>query len=255
MLSKALREYDTVSVEPSTDGRSAVLFEKGASRAGIDVRRFPWIRPLSGDYAYNFDRVASLYAGDPTRPEAWSDVIRRVQAQKRHRREIVDVLAAQQARRNAPPEARAAVAQLADPKAVAILTGQQAGAFGGPMAAAEDGHRQLARRIASEHHVPVVPIFWVDAGSDGEIADGARLDVHPRTSRWRPQGAGDLPVARLTLDEASADASGSPLCSPPRPSPNRFYPARPSARRRARAFARFIEAAPRRSLVARIVRS
>src|SRR6476646_7709402 len=126
MLSKALREYDTVSVEPSTDGRSAVLFEKGASRAGIDVRRFPWIRPLSGDYAYNFDRVASLYAGDPTRPEAWSDVIGRVQAQKRHRREIVDVLAAQQARRNAPPEARAAVAQLADPKAVAILTGQQA---------------------------------------------------------------------------------------------------------------------------------
>ena len=192
MLSKALREYDTVSVEPSTDGRSAVLFEKGASRAGIDVRRFPWIRPLSGDYAYNFDRVASLYAGDPTRPEAWSDVIGRVQAQKRDRREIADVLAAQQARRNAPPEARAAVAQLADPKAVAILTGQQAGAFGGPMYTLLKTVTavQLARRIASEHHVPVVPIFWVDAEDHDweEIARmyGARLDV---PSAYRHAGA------------------------------------------------------------------
>ena len=33
---------------------------------GVDVRRFPWIRPLAGDYAYNFTLVEGLYAGDPT---------------------------------------------------------------------------------------------------------------------------------------------------------------------------------------------
>ena len=90
------------------------------------------------------------------------------------------MLAAQQARRNAPPEARAAVAQLADPKAVAILTGQQAGAFGGPMYTLLKTVTavQLARRIASEHHVPVVPIFWVDAEDHDweEIAGCTVLD-------------------------------------------------------------------------------
>jgi hypothetical protein len=87
MLSKALREYDTVSVEPiatRTDGARAVLFENGARRAGIDVRRFPWIRPLSGEYAYNFSRVAPLYAGDPASPEAWREVIGRVQGHARN---------------------------------------------------------------------------------------------------------------------------------------------------------------------------
>ena len=255
MLSKALREYDTVSVEPSTDGRSAVLFEKGASRAGIDVRRFPWIRPLAGDYAYNFDRVASLYAGDPTRPEAWSDVIGRVQAQKRNRREIVDVLAAQQARRNAPSEARAAVAQLADPKAVAILTGQQAGAFGGPMYTLLKTVTavQLARRIANEHHLPVVTIFWVDAEDHDweEIAGCTVLDptFHPRTVTLAPpQGAGDLPVARLTLDERveetiselAAVLPSTAFTEPLLTTLRETY--RPGAGA-AEAFARFIEAA------------
>jgi bacillithiol biosynthesis cysteine-adding enzyme BshC len=211
MLSKALREYDTVSVEPvakTTDGRGAVLFEKGANRAGVDVRRFPWIRPLSGEYAYNFDRIAALYAGDPTKPEAWRDVIGRVQAHPRKYQEIAAVLAAQQARRNAPPEARAAVAQLSNPNAVAILTGQQAGAFGGPMYTLLKTVTAvlLARRVAEEQHVPVVPIFWVDAEDHDweEIAGCTVLDSNyrPRTITLEPpEGAGQLPVAALTLDE------------------------------------------------------
>jgi bacillithiol synthase len=211
MLSKALREYATVSVEhveTKTDGRGAVLFEKDATRAGVDVRRFPWIRPLSGEYAFHFDRIASLYAGDPARPEAWRDVISRVQAHPRSPEAIAAVLAAQQARRNAPPEARAAAAQLADPTAVAILTGQQAGAFGGPMYTLLKAVTaiQLARRVARDHQVPVVPIFWVDAEDHDwdEIAGCTILDsdYHPRTiTLASPEGAGHRPVAALTLDE------------------------------------------------------
>src|SRR4051812_22421661 len=131
MLSKALREYANVSVEPIMDGPRAALLADGATRAGVDVRRFPWIRPLAGAYAYEFPSVASLYAGDPQRPEAWRDVIHRVQGHPRQPQAIAAVLAAQQDRRAAPPEARAAAARLSDPATVAILTGQQAGAFGG----------------------------------------------------------------------------------------------------------------------------
>ena len=214
MLSKALREYDTVSVEPiepvatRTDGARAVLFENGARRAGIDVRRFPWIRPLSGEYAYNFSRVAPLYAGDPARPEAWREVIGRVQGHARNQAAIAAVIGAQQARRNAPPAAREAAALLATRGTVAILTGQQAGAFGGPMYTLLKAVTaiQLARRVAEDHQVPVVPVFWVDAEDHDwdEIASCTVLDAecHPRTIKLAaPEGAGHLPVAALTLDE------------------------------------------------------
>ena len=208
MLSKALREYDTVPGEPSTDGASAVLFEQGANRAGVDVRRFPWIRPLSGDYAYNFDRIASLYAGDPGQRAAWRQAIERVQGHPRKGQEMAAVLAAQQERRNAPPAARAAAAQLADPATVVIVTGQQAGAFGGPMYTLLKAVTaiQLARRVAAEHDVTVVPVFWVDAEDhDWEEIAGCTIlgaDYHARTITLDPvEGAGHLPVGALTFDE------------------------------------------------------
>jgi bacillithiol biosynthesis cysteine-adding enzyme BshC len=207
MLSKALREYDTVSGEPSTEAASAVLFEPGTNRAAVDVRRFPWIRPLSGDYAYDFDRVAALYAGDPRRPGGWQAAIERVQAHRRKHGEMARVIAAQQERRNAPPEARAAAGRLAAPETVAIVTGQQAGAFGGPMYTLLKAVTaiQLARRVEEDHHVPVVPIFWVDAEDHdwAEIAGCTVLDAdyHPRTITLdSPEGAGHLPVGALTLD-------------------------------------------------------
>jgi len=208
MLSKALREYDNVSAQPITDGQGAALLADGATRAGVDVRRFPWIRPLSGAYAFDFPSVASLYAGDPQRPEAWRDVIDRVQGHRRQPAAMAGVLAAQQARRLAPPEARAAAAQLADPVTVAIVTGQQAGAFGGPMYTILKAVTaiQLARRVAEEQRAIVVPIFWVDAEDHdwNEIASCTVLDsdFQPRTVTLdAPAGAGHRPVAALTLDE------------------------------------------------------
>src|SRR6476659_8664519 len=91
----ALREYDTVTAEPSASaestGRLAV--------AGIDVRRFPWIRPLAGDYAYNFARVEGLYAGNPLDAAAWREAIRRAQAHPRDHARVAGLIRAQQERR------------------------------------------------------------------------------------------------------------------------------------------------------------
>ena len=211
MLWNALREYDTVSAEPispaATSAPSTTLIAKGASRAAVDVRRFPWIRPLAGDYAYNFTHVASLYAGDPSRPDAWRDVIGRVQRHARRSREIAAILSAQQERRGAPPAARAAAARLADPNTVAVLTGQQAGVFGGPMYTLLKAITaiQLARRISEEQGSEVVPIFWVDAEDHDweEVASCTVLDAEfrPRTVTLAPpEGAGIRPVATLTVE-------------------------------------------------------
>jgi uncharacterized protein YllA (UPF0747 family) len=72
---------------------------------------------------------------------------------------------AQQERRGAPREALAAARRLSEAGTVAIVTGQQAGLFGGPaftLLKAATAIR-LAQRVSREHNVTAVPVFWIDA--------------------------------------------------------------------------------------------
>src|SRR5438094_8117297 len=157
----ALREYDAVPLEPSPSAESAGRLNV----SGIDVRRFPWIRPLSGDYAYNFQQVEGLYAGNPLDTGAWRDAIRRAQQHPRDRASVARLLQRQQQERGAPAAARDAATRLADPATVAVVTGQQAGVFGGPMYTLLKALTalQLARKTEREHGAPAVAIFWVEA--------------------------------------------------------------------------------------------
>ena len=174
---------------------------------GIDVRRFPWIRPLAGDYAYNFKQVEGLYAGNPTDPQAWRDAIARAQRHPRDRAAVVSILSAQQEQRSAPAAARSAAGRLTDPTSVAVVTGQQAGVFGGPLYTLLKALTalQLARRTERESSVPAVAVFWVDAEDHDweEVRSCTVLDAEfqPRTVTLADlDGAGEIPVARLTLD-------------------------------------------------------
>ena len=192
----ALREYEAVS--------SA---EDVASCSGIDLRRLGWVRPLAAEYASNFKSVASLYAGDPASREAWAAAIARAQQHQRSRGEIAEMLRAQQMRRGAPPEARAAVDLLARAETIAVVTGQQAGAFGGPLFTLLKAITaiQLARRTTADHRVPAVAVFWVDAEDHDweEVRSATVLDASllPRTVTVdAPEGAGRLPIANLQLD-------------------------------------------------------
>jgi bacillithiol biosynthesis cysteine-adding enzyme BshC len=165
------------------------------------------MRPLLGEYAFNFQNIASLYAGDPASKEAWAGAVRRSQAHGRDAAGIAAVIAAQQERRGAPPRAREAGALLADPRTVVVATGQQAGAFGGPLFTLLKAVTaiQLSERASAEHGVPVVPVFWVDAEDHDweEVRNCTVLDAEfqPKTLTLAdPEGAGELPVAQLKLD-------------------------------------------------------
>lgn len=185
----------------------------GLVRETVTFDRLPWIRPLVPAVASGFDRVASLFVGDPSRPEAWQAVIDRLRDQTHERDAIATILQAQLTRRGAPTAAIGAAADLSRPDAVAVVTGQQAGLFGGPFYTLLKAVTtiQLARRTQERHGVPAVPIFWVD-GDDhdwDEIRaahvldrDGAPVSV---TAGDLP-GAGRLPVSALTFD-AGIDAT------------------------------------------------
>ena len=213
MICRALREYEAVTAETT--------FADGSTRTAIDVRRFGWIRPLAGDYAFDFAKIAPLYAGDPSTRQAWTETIARTRGMARPRAAVAGLLAAQQERRGAPPAAREAARKLADNGTVAILTGQQAGAFGGPLFTLLKAITaiQLARNTAREQQADVVPVFWVDAEDHDweEVASCTVLDAgfQPHTITLpKPEGAGERSVAALKLDsrvEHSLDELASAL--------------------------------------------
>jgi bacillithiol biosynthesis cysteine-adding enzyme BshC len=190
-----------VNASPVTDESSV--------RIPVDVRRFPWIRRLAADYAYDFGAVAPFFSGDPSDRTAWADAIARSQAYERRRADIAAVIAGQQQRRNAPPRAREAGRLLADSRTVAIVTGQQAGLFGGPLFTLLKALTalKLANQVSRDHGVPVVAVFWIDAEDhDWEEVRSCTVfdaDLTPRTVSLPPRpGAEPAPVATIELDDA-----------------------------------------------------
>ena len=179
------------------------------AKVRIDLRRLSFIRPLAAEYASNFSAIAPLYAGDPQSAAAWRDTITRVRQHTRRTRELAVLIEAQQERRRAPRQAREAGAFLEDPQTVAVVTGQQAGVFGGPLYTLLKAITaiQLARRVERDHGVRAVPVFWVESEDHdwAEIRSTTVLDaqLHPQTVTASDlPGAGRLPVAHLVFDES-----------------------------------------------------
>jgi bacillithiol biosynthesis cysteine-adding enzyme BshC len=182
-------------------------------RIPVDLRRFPWIRRLAVDYAYDFRSVAPFFSGDPSDRAAWADAIVRIQAHDRRRDAIAHVIATQQARRGAPARAREAGRLLSDARTVAIVTGQQAGLFGGPLFTLLKAMTalKLADQVLRDHGVPVVPVFWIDAEDHDweEVRSCTVFDegLTPRTVSLPPRSTTDpLPVATVQLDDSATRA-------------------------------------------------
>ena len=117
----------------SMPARQDAVRETATLPRSVDFRHFPWIGPLVTAYVDDFASVSSLFAGNPADPAAWRSTIARVQRSNHDRARLQAVLAAQLDRRGAPAAARAAADALGHPTTVAVVTGQQAGAFGGPL--------------------------------------------------------------------------------------------------------------------------
>ena len=125
----------------------------------------------------------------------------------RTRADLAHALAAVQQARGASRAAEHA-RELADPTAVAVVTGQQACLFGGPLLVLYKALAvsEVAKRLAAERKAPVVPIFWV-ASTDHDFAEIRSVTVRDGTGQARtltytpheePVGQ---PAARIPLDD------------------------------------------------------
>ena len=178
------------------------------TRIPVDIRRFSWVRPLAGAYAFDFAGVEGFFAGDPAKPQAWRDALERRQCHAQPHQQIAGIIEAQQLKRGAPAAALAASERLRDPRTVAVVTGQQAGLFGGPLFTLLKSLTALAlaERVTAELHVPAVAVFWVDAEDHDwqEVRECPVLtgDLELRTVKLGSlPGAGERPVGSLVLDD------------------------------------------------------
>ena len=120
---------------------------------------------LAADYAFDYRRAS------PTSSPAIPRIRRRGATPSRARSGIrasatpspTSSQRSSAARRAA--ERRRRRRQLRDPQTVAVVTGQQAGLFGGPLFTLLKAITaiRLAERVRDEHHVPAVAVFWIDA--------------------------------------------------------------------------------------------
>ena len=189
--------------------------QDSATHTALDIRSLPATSPLARDYAFAFSRLASFFAADPGEADAWRAVIASVTGHPAHaaapRAAIAGVIRAQQSARRAPEAARASLAKLEQAGSVAVVTGQQAGLFGGPLYTLLKAVSAitLAARVEAEHGSPAVPIFWVDA-EDHDWAEvricallGADDAVVTLAAAALP-GAGSRPVGHLVLEASIA---------------------------------------------------
>jgi len=134
---------------------------------------------LFQDYVYHPERVAPFFAQDTLERTA-----ERVLSLAYDREALVDILTRQNRSWGAPGDVLASIARLRQPKAVAVMTGQQAGLFGGPylvvlkMLAAVKAARQMEQRLS----IPVVPIFWI-AADDHDFKEVSLVDLFDQSGR------------------------------------------------------------------------
>src|SRR5579884_2804763 len=115
----------------------------------------PGTSRLFADFSYHFDRVARFYRYNPHDPDSLRAAAGAINYPADRRAAMVHALAGQNG--DSP-----ALARLAEPGTVGVVTGQQVGLFGGP---AYTIYKALtAVRLAAQltrEGIPAVPLFWL----------------------------------------------------------------------------------------------
>ena len=130
----------------------------------LDYRELASYKPLFLDYVYRFDRLAPYFPGNPGDPDAWRRVAKTVSDYPRQTKRVAEVLQEQNREMGADPAVSQALEALAN-GALAVVTGQQVGLFGGPLYSLYKALTavELAKKVGLIIDRPVVALFWMDA--------------------------------------------------------------------------------------------
>ena len=171
---------------------------------------------LFRDYLQGCSRAAPFYDGGHWDLDALARAAGAARDLTRRREDLAQALVRQQESRGATAAAGRARA-LADPRTTAVVTGQQAGLFGGPLYVLYKALAAIKAGAALEKRTgaPVVAVFWVAADDHdfAEVRSTAVLDEagQIRTVRYEPlREPIGLPAAKVILDTAPVNQVAGP---------------------------------------------
>lgn len=165
---------------------------------------------LFRDYLAGGGTVGAFYDGARWDAEALLASAGRAAGFDRRRDAVADALVRQQQQRQAP-RAAARAEQLRNPQSAAVVTGQQAGLFGGPLYVLYKALAaiKVAQHLEARSGTPVVPVFWVasDDHDFAEVRTTSALDDSGqiRSFRYAPrrEPVGE-PASHIVLDDTIA---------------------------------------------------
>lgn len=182
---------------------------EAAAERTSDALRFteiPRTSRLFNDFLYDYNKVARFYSDCGRTVSPLAEHARKVGAQSFDRERVADALERINRRAGSPELTFKNIEMLRRPGSVAIVTGQQAGLFTGPLYTIHKAMTVIKLTAClREHGVEAVPVFWIASEDhDYEEVNHCRLiDVegHLKTVRYEPsERAVDAPVGRVKID-------------------------------------------------------
>lgn len=169
--------------------------------------------PVATALMHNFSEVERFFPYNPYDPAAWR--ARQAEIARSYRTDraaLTQLLTAYNERLGASPAALRSLQRLAEPEALVVVAGQQAGLFTGPLYTIYKALTvvHLARKAEAELGVPVVPLFWV-ASEDHDFVEINRVDVIGRDGRRMRLALPDQPDGRVSVGHIPVGADAEAL--------------------------------------------
>jgi bacillithiol biosynthesis cysteine-adding enzyme BshC len=160
-------------------------------------------------YTQNFDEVSEFFETSPFDGNAISQKIDECKFQG-DRKQTSSILSALNKEFNAHDEAMQNIKRLEKENALAVVTGQQLGVYGGPLYTVFKtiSTIHIAQKLEKEFDRPVVPVFWL-ADEDHDYDEVRKLTIiekdEPKTFSLPPKNNHLPTVADLSLPDEISD--------------------------------------------------
>ena len=176
--------------------------------AALDYRSLGSYKPLFLDYLDRFEKLSPFFAANPSEKRSWRRIAGELEHREHPRARVAEAL------RSLNRDASCDAATLGNldalaSGALAVVTGQQVGLFGGPLYTLYKALTavRLAEWAEAELGTKVVPVFWMDA-DDHDFAEVQKSYVIDRDEELRQllyessRRDERLPVGGLVLERS-----------------------------------------------------